>query len=112
MHVVSFDFQSDVTSCGRHIRFFNIIDSNTAGIHTAFIDPGSPWQNGFIESFNAQCRRSQLSGEILDTMAEAKYLAEEWKAICNHERPHGSLDGMPPKRYWETWTQENRPVIA
>ena len=49
MHVVSFDFQPDVTSCGQHIRFFNIIDSNTAGIHTAFIDPGSPWQNGFIE---------------------------------------------------------------
>ncbi len=49
----------------------------TAGVDTAFIDPGSPWQNGFIESFNAQFRREQLAGEIMDTMAEAKYLAEE-----------------------------------
>ena len=85
---------------------------NTAGVDTAFIDPGSPWQNGFIESFNAQFRREQLSGEIMDSMAEAKYLAEEWKAIYNHERPHGSLDGMTPQRYWETWTQENQLAIA
>jgi hypothetical protein len=46
------------------------------------------------------------------TMAEAKYLAEEWKAIYSHERPHGSLAGMTPKRYWETWTQENQLAIA
>jgi hypothetical protein len=43
---------------------------NTAGVDTAFIDPGSPWQNGFIGSFKAQFRREQLSGEIMDTMAE------------------------------------------
>lgn len=71
---------------------------DTAGVDTAFIDPGSPWQNGFIESFNAQFRREQLSGEIMDSMAEAKYF--------------GSLDGMTPKRYWETWTQENQSAIA
>ena len=80
---------------------------DTAGIYT-----GSPWQNGFIESFNAQFRREQLSGEIMDTMAEAKYLAEEWKAIYNHKRPHESLNGMTPKRYWETWTQEYQLAIA
>jgi putative transposase len=85
---------------------------NNAVVDTAFMDPGSPWQNGFIESFNAQFRREQLSGVIMDTMAEAKYLAEEWKAIYNYERPHGSLDGMTPKRYWETWTQENQLAIA
>jgi transposase InsO family protein len=48
----------------------------------------------------------------MDTMAEAGYLAEKWKAIYNHERPHGSLDRMTPKRYWETWTQENQLAIA
>ncbi len=166
MHVVSFDFQSDVTSCGRHIRFFNVIDEYTrtalaviarrsftavdvvavlediiaetgmvptyvrsdngpeftaaalidwcatAGVDTAFIDPGSPWQNGFAESFNAQFRREQLSGEIIDTMAEAKYLADEWKDIYNRERPHGSLDGMTPSGYWENWTAENQLAIA
>ncbi len=52
---------------------------NTAGVGTAFIDPGSPWQNGFAESFNAQFRREQLTGEILDTMAEASYLARNGK---------------------------------
>jgi hypothetical protein len=49
-----------------------------------------PRAGGFIESFNAQFRREQLSGEIIDTMAEAGYLAEEWKAIYSHERHHGS----------------------
>jgi transposase InsO family protein len=79
---------------------------NTVEVGATFIDPGSPWQNGFVESSNAQFRREQLSGEIMDTMAEATYLAEEWKAIYNHERPHGSFDGMTPNRYWENWTQE------
>ena len=37
----------------------------------------------------------------MDSMPEAKYLAEEWKAVYNHERPHGSPDGMTPKRYWK-----------
>ena len=81
-----------VTHCGVFPR--RLIDwCNTVGVGTAFIDPGSPWQNGFVESFNAQFRREQLSGEIMDTMGEATYLAEEWKAIYNHERPHGPLDG-------------------
>ncbi|GAA1133516.1 hypothetical protein GCM10009582_33870 [Arthrobacter flavus] len=166
MHVISFDFQSDVTSCGRHVRFFNVIDEytrtalaiiprrsftatdvvavlediiaetgvvpthvrsdngpefiataliswcQTAGVRTAFIDPGSPWQNGYAESFNAQFRREQLTGEIIDTMAEAKYLADEWKQIYNHERPHGSLNGMTPSAYWENWTTANQLAIA
>lgn len=51
---------------------------NTVGARTVFIDPGSPWQNGFIESFNEQIRRELLSGEVLDIMVEAKYLADEW----------------------------------
>jgi putative transposase len=76
-----------------------LIDScNTAGVDTAYIAPGSPRQDGFIESFNAQFRSERLAGETMDTMAEASYLAEEWKAIYNHERPHGSLNGMTPKR--------------
>lgn len=45
------------------------------------IDPDSPLQNGFAESFNAQFRREQLMGEIMDTMAEARYLADEWQEI-------------------------------
>ena len=52
-----------------------------------------------MESFNAQLRREQLSGEIMDTLVEAKYLADEWKDIYNQERPHGSLDGLTPSRF-------------
>lgn len=84
----------------------------TVGVHTAFIDPGSPWQNGYAESFNARFRREQLTGEIIDTPAEAKYLADEWKQIYNHERPRGSLDGMTPSAHWENWARANRPTIA
>ena len=85
---------------------------NTVGVSTAFIDPGSPWQNGFIQSFNAQFRREQLSGEIMDTMAEARYLADEWKDIYNQKRPHGSLDGLTPSRFWDEWVRENQLAIA
>jgi putative transposase len=73
---------------------------------------GIPWQNGFIESFNAQFRREQLPGEIMDTVVEAKYLAEEWKAIYKHERPHGSLANITMKRYCETWTEKTEVAIA
>jgi len=65
---------------------------NSFGVSTAFIEPGSSWQNGFVESFNAQFRREQLSREIMDTLVEARSLADEWKDISNRERSHGSLD--------------------
>ena len=60
---------------------------DTTGVDTAFIDPGSPWQNSFIEPFNAQFRREQLSRENMGTMAEGKYSADDWKAIYTHDRP-------------------------
>jgi|GEM_PF-2631676 len=82
------------------------------GVFTAFIDPSSPWQNGFIESFTAQFRREQLSGETTDTIVEAKYVADGWKDIDNHERPHGSLDGLTPSRFWDEWVRENQLAIA
>src|SRR5690606_41179602 len=106
---------SDLVRCDNGPEFTAdaLVDwCNTVGVSTAFIDPGSPWQNGFIESFNAQFRREQLSGEIMDTMVEAKYLADEWKDIYNHERPHGSLDGLTPSRFWDEWVRENQLAIA
>ncbi len=59
---------------------------STVGVRTAFIDLGSPRQASFIESFNAQFRRELHSGEIMDTLVEARYLADEWKDIYNQER--------------------------
>ena len=88
----------------------------TAGVKTAFIDPGLPWQDGFIESFNAQFRREQLAGEIIDTMAEAKYLVEEYRSIYNQERPHGCQRplGTPHRRptVLPAGGHEKCPVVA
>ena len=66
------------------------------GTYPAFIEPGSPWENGYIESFNGKMRDELLNGEIFDTMAEAKVLIERWRAYYNTIRPHSSLKYMPP----------------
>jgi putative transposase len=66
------------------------------GTYPAFIEPGSPWENGYIESFNGKMRDELLNSEIFDTMTEAKVLIERWRAYYNTERPHSSLDYMPP----------------
>ena len=66
------------------------------GAKTAYIAPGSPWENGFIESFNARLRDELLDGEIFYTLAEAKIVVESWRRHFNTVRPHGSLGYKPP----------------
>ena len=66
------------------------------GAKTAYIAPGSPWENGFIESFNARLRDELLDGEIFYTLAEAKVVIESWRRHFNTERPHESLGYKPP----------------
>ena len=66
------------------------------GAKTAYIAPGSPWENGFIESFNARLRDELLDGEIFYTLREAKVVIESWRRHYNIERPHGSLGYKPP----------------
>jgi putative transposase len=66
------------------------------GAKTAYIAPGSPWENGFIESFNARLRDELLDGEIFYTLAEAKVVVESWRRHFNTLRPHGSLGYKPP----------------
>ena len=66
------------------------------GAKTAYIAPGSPWENGFIESFNARLRDELLDGEIFYTLAEAKIVVESWRRHFNTVRPHGSLAYKPP----------------
>jgi len=58
--------------------------------------PGSPWENGYIESFNGKLRDELLNGEIFDTIAEARVLIDSWKAYYNTIRPHSSLEYRPP----------------
>jgi len=66
------------------------------GVKTLFIEPGSPWENGYIESFNGKLRDEILDGEIFTTVKEAKVLTAWWKRQYNHVRPHSSLGYRPP----------------
>jgi len=66
------------------------------GVLTTFIEPGSPWENGYIESFNARMRNEFLNGEIFGNMYEAQVLTKRWIQYYNKIRPHSSLGGRPP----------------
>lgn len=66
------------------------------GVKTLFIEPGSPWENGYIESFNGKLRDELLNGEIFYTLTEAKVLIERWRREYNTVRPHSSLGYQPP----------------
>ena len=61
-----------------------------------YIEPGSPWENGYIESFNGKLRDELLNGEIFYTIKEAEVLIEQWRWHYNHIRPHSSLGYRPP----------------
>ena len=66
------------------------------GVKTLYIEPGSPWENGYIESFNGKLRDELLEREIFDTLLEAKVLIERWRHEYNTIRPHSSLGYRPP----------------
>jgi putative transposase len=66
------------------------------GVKTLFITPGSPWENGYNESFNGKLRDELLNMEIFHTLAEAKVLVEQWRCHYNTIRPHSSLGYRPP----------------
>ena len=69
---------------------------NRLDVKTLFIEPGSPWENGYIESFNGKLRDELLSREIFTTLTEAKILIEQWLKEYNRVRPHSSLGYRPP----------------
>jgi putative transposase len=66
------------------------------GVKTLFIEPGSPWENGYIESFNGKMRDELLEREIFTTLEEAKVLIDQWKRDYNQFRPHSSKNYQPP----------------
>ena len=68
----------------------------TTGSKTLYIEPGSPWENGYCESFNSKLRDEFLNGEIFYSLKEMKVLAERWRIYYNTERPHSSLGYKPP----------------
>jgi transposase InsO family protein len=69
---------------------------SSLGVKTLFIEPGSPWENGYIESFNGKLRDELLNREIFTTLWEAKVLIEGWRREYNQIRPHSSLGYRPP----------------
>ena len=72
-----------------------------SGVETLYIEPGSPWENGYVESFNARMRDELLNGELFLTLAELKYVVERWRMDYNHYRPHSSLSYQTPAAYAE-----------
>ena len=71
------------------------------GAKTLYITPGSPWENGYIESFNGKLANELLEREAFDTLHEAKVLIERWRVHYNTVRPHSSLGYRPPAP--ESW---------
>ena len=66
------------------------------GARTAYIEPGSPWENGYCESFNGKLRDELLNGEMFYSLKEAKTVIEAWRQHYNTVRPHSSLGYRPP----------------
>ncbi|MCB0074655.1 MAG: IS3 family transposase [Caldilineaceae bacterium] len=78
------------------------------GARTAFIEPGSPWENGYCESFNSKLRDELLNGEVFYSLAEAKVIIEAWRRYYNTERPHSSLGYKPPAPEAIIWPAPSR----
>jgi putative transposase len=81
---------------------------NTAG--TIYIEPGSPWQNPYVESFNSRMRDEHWNVEEFTTLTEAQILTEQWRIEYNTIRPHSALAGHPPDEYAEKWQKDQQPT--
>ena len=69
---------------------------SAVGAESAYIEPGSPWENGYVESFNARLRDELLNGDVFYTLTEAQIIIEQWRQHYNHKRPHSALGYRPP----------------
>ena len=82
---------------------------NHAG--TSYIDPGSPWQNPYVESFGGRLRDELLAVEAFTTLLEAQVLVEDWRIEYNTIRPHSALGYRTPAQYARAWTT-NQPALS
>ena len=80
-----------------------------SGMATLFIAPGSPWENGYSESFNSRLRDELLDRELFTNLTEARYLLREFKQTHNHERPHSSLGYSTPEQFYQDWLLASGP---
>lgn len=77
------------------------------GVKTLFIEPGSPWENAYIESFNGRMRDELLNRELFTSLQEAIVITEEWRQEYNRYRPHSSLDYLSPQEALEKWKNKD-----
>jgi len=77
------------------------------GVQTYYIDPGSPWQNAYGESFNGKLRDECLNMEVFYNLKEAKIILKQWRQEYNHDRPHSSLGYLTPGEYYQNWLNNN-----
>jgi len=82
------------------------------GTGTAFIDPGSPWQNAWIESFNGRMRDEHLNGQQFDSLLEAKVLTKDWRIDYNMNRPHSAHGWLTPVEFVEAWLHRQAHQLA
>ena len=84
-----------------------------SGVGVIFIDPGSPWQNAYVESFNGRARDELLNGERFDSLLEAKVVISDWRIDYNTRRPHSSLGMLTPAAYAARWTSlQPQPALS
>ena len=76
-----------------------------SGAGAAYIDPGSPWQNPFVESFNSRARDELFAREIFHSIMEARVLYDDWRHTYNTYRPHSALNWLPPAQYASQWSR-------
>jgi len=82
------------------------------GTGSLFIDPGSPWQNAWIESFNGRLRDELLNSWRFDSLREARVIIEDWRLDYNANRPHTAHGDLTPTEFAQAWTTINQPQAA
>jgi len=83
-----------------------------AGVGTLFIAKGSPWENGYVESFNGKLRDELLNRELFLSLDEARWVIDRWRLDYNHRRPHSSLDYQTPAAYAARCSSSVRPTAS
>ncbi len=84
----------------------------TSGCQTLFITPGSPWENGYIESFFDKLRDECLNREVFRNGREAQAIVENWRQEYNNYRPHSSLGYLTPTEFAQRYYQKNQVKLS
>lgn len=82
-----------------------------SGTTTTYIEPGAPWENPFVESFNGRLRDECLNVEEFGDLPEARVIVEDWRIEYNTYRPHSALDGLTPAEFAQCWTDQQRELL-